>query len=121
MVVLGGRLVGVIVGVLTEGNRVDELGNLEDRGAIAPGVVEGIVQPCLQAQAVGDDEVGLHDLGHLLRRRREVMRVGTHGHERGDGGCRVCAGDDVAANAAQNRRGRDDGRRSRACGLLGRV
>ena len=61
-------LVTVLVTVLsTEGNRVKEGSDLQDGGSVRLGVLECVLQTCLQHEAVSDDQIRGNQVSDLGR------------------------------------------------------
>jgi len=74
----------VLVPVLAERQRVEQGCELEHAGAVVRGRCQRGLEALLEAEAVRDHQVRPDHLGDVGRRRREVVRVGAHRHERAD-------------------------------------
>ena len=113
-------VISVFTCVLTEGDGVNHVGDLDHLRTIGCCVVEGVVESGLEPESVGDDDVGLDDLGDLGGGGGEVVRIRTDRHEGGHGCLGVCARDDALGYVAKDCCGGDDVHRGGAvvCGFL---
>ena len=95
-----------MVVVPAELDRVDEWRDLDDPRTVGRGALQCVLQSFLEAESVGDHDVGSHHRGHVGGRGTEVMGVSADGNDRRDIGARAFG--DLARDAAEDGRGRDD-------------
>ena len=118
LLLAGVLVVAVVVSVLAELDRRDGADGFEGRDTLGLGALDDVEQTLLEAAAVDDQRVSVHDPVDFLRRGLEVVRIGTDGHDGHDLG-RLA--EDLTHDVTEDVGGDDDRRTLGVVGLSGLV